>query len=318
MNKNNKKKNFTGLFISITLVLVLLLSGCSGSSKEGKVLAVVNGTEITQAQFDREYNQIASQYDFDLKNKDHLAYQADLKDQLLKSLIDEAILIEEATKQGMSVSEEEVKEAVEMASSNFSSQEEFKNYLQQYMGITEEEFASGIQDNMLINKLFAEITKDINSSTMSPKDYYDNNQDVFVQEEEASATHILVKTEEEALKIIEELKAGADMNELAGEKSIDPTAKDNLGELGYFGRGRMVPEFDKAVFEMEKGAISTVPVKTTYGYHVIRLNDKIEKENTPFNEVEEEIKMYLIDEEKQIAFKDYITELREASTIEMK
>lgn len=317
MNKNKKQKSLALLMVAATLILVLFLSGCSKAESE-KTLAVVNGTEITEAQFNQRYNIISGQYNFDLNNKDHQAYQKELKEQVLNSLVDEEVLLQEAKKQELTVSEEELNSEITMFKSNFSSEEEFKSYLTEGMKLTEEEFKTVLQNELTISKLYAEVTKDVKSSSLSPKEYFESNQDVFMQGEEVSATHVLLKTEEEAKKVIEDIKAGGDMNQIAKEKSIDESAQVNGGELGYFAKGRMVEEFDKAVFSMKVGELLAEPVKSQFGYHVIRLNDKKEAKEVKFSEVEGDITSYLIEEEKNIVFMEYINELRAASTIEMK
>lgn len=92
--------------------------------------------------------------------------------------------------------------------------------------------------------------------------------------EEVQARHILVPTEEEANDIIAQLKEGADFAQLAEERSTDPSAKGQGGELGWFSRAQMVPEFADAAFAMEKGTFSETPVQTQFGWHVILLEDK--------------------------------------------
>ncbi len=93
------------------------------------------------------------------------------------------------------------------------------------------------------------------------------------KQEEVRARHILVKSEDEAKAIIADLDAGKDFVELAKAKSTDPN-KSEGGDLGYFTKGRMVPEFEEAAFAMEKGSYSKTPVKTQFGFHVIKLEDK--------------------------------------------
>lgn len=88
---------------------------------------------------------------------------------------------------------------------------------------------------------------------------------------EVKASHILVKTEDEAKRILEELKKGASFAKLAQEKSECPSKKKG-GDLGWFGRGKMVPEFEKAAFALKKGELSGI-VKTKFGYHIIKVTD---------------------------------------------
>ena len=102
---------------------------------------------------------------------------------------------------------------------------------------------------------------------------YDEEIKKLPPQEEVHARHILVKTEAEAKDIIKQLDAGKDFAELAKEKSTDPN-KSEGGDLGYFAKGRMVKEFEDAAFALKKGEYTKTPVKTQFGYHVIKVEDK--------------------------------------------
>jgi peptidyl-prolyl cis-trans isomerase C len=129
---------------------------------------------------------------------------------------------------------------------------------------------------------------------------------------EVRAAHILVDNEDEAKAIIKELEGGADFAELAKTKSKDPSAKQNGGDLGYFVQGQMVPEFSKAAFELEKGQTSTAPVKTQFGWHVIRLEDKRPKAPPTFDEARGQIEQILSNE----IVTAYLETLRTGATVE--
>lgn len=111
---------------------------------------------------------------------------------------------------------------------------------------------------------------------------------------ELHARHILVKTKEEAEAIIKQLDGGADFQKLANEHTSDPSGKTNGGDLGYFGTGQMVPEFDKAAQALEVGAYTKEPVQTQFGFHVIKLEDKRTKQPPAFDTVKENIRSLLI------------------------
>ena len=113
------------------------------------------------------------------------------------------------------------------------------------------------------------------------------------KQEEVSARHILVKTEEEAKAIIAELDAGKDFIELAKEKSTDPN-KSEGGDLGYFTKGRMVPEFEEAAFAMEKGTYTKTPVKTQFGFHVIKLEDKRDAAPPAYETVAQQVRQLVM------------------------
>ncbi|MBX9459044.1 MAG: peptidylprolyl isomerase [Rhizobium sp.] len=111
--------------------------------------------------------------------------------------------------------------------------------------------------------------------------------------EEVRARHILVKTEDEAKTVLKELGEGKDFAELAKIKSTDPNKSDG-GDLGYFKKGMMVPEFEKAAFEMNKGDVSKAPIKTQFGFHVIKVEDKRNAPPPEFDQVKEQVKQIVL------------------------
>ncbi len=111
------------------------------------------------------------------------------------------------------------------------------------------------------------------------------------------ARHILVDTKEEAEKIIEQLKGGADFAELA-KQSKDPSGQ-NGGDLGFFGAGQMVPEFEKAAFALEPGQITQEPVKSQFGWHVIKVEEKRMSQPPALADVEAQLRNYLVREKFQ-------------------
>ncbi len=130
---------------------------------------------------------------------------------------------------------------------------------------------------------------------------------------EVHARHILVKTREEADAIVKQLDGGADFEKLANEHTSDPSGKTNGGDLGYFGPGQMVPEFDKAAQALEVGAYSKEPVQTQFGWHVIKVEDKRAKQPPAFDQVKEQVKSLLI-RDKYFAL---VKETRAAAKVEI-
>ena len=141
--------------------------------------------------------------------------------------------------------------------------------------------------------------------------YYDNYVKNFKASKEFNASHILLKSENEALEIIGKLKNKSKFSELAKAHSIGPSAK-NDGQLGWFQSGQMVEAFEKATFALEKGNITKVPVKTKFGYHVIMLNDVRNSQPKSFNVIKKQIierirKLSLSNLEKDIRKNQNIT-----------
>jgi parvulin-like peptidyl-prolyl isomerase len=140
------------------------------------------------------------------------------------------------------------------------------------------------------------LSNEIKVADKDAQKYYNDNKSRFQTQPELKASHILVKTEDEAKKIISKLKTSQDLKtdftKEAKANSIGPS-KVNGGELGWFTQEKMVPEFSMATMMLKKGTITTNPVKTQFGYHVIYLDDKKDAKNLTFDEVKNEIKQFL-------------------------
>ena len=167
-----------------------------------------------------------------------------------------------------------------------------------------------LKDQLLVNyaqnKIFATVTV----SDKDARDYYDNNKEKFMSGETVNASHILVDTEEQAASILEKINAGEISFEDAAREYSSCPSKENGGSLGDFGRGQMVPEFDKAVFEMEEGQISSSPVATEFGFHLIKLNKKNEATLTPYEKIEPQLKEALKNEKARAAYESKINQLK--------
>lgn len=122
---------------------------------------------------------------------------------------------------------------------------------------------------------------------------YDEQVKLLKPEEEVSARHILVDTEAEAKTLKEKIDKGADFAQLAKENSKDPGSKDDGGNLGYFGHGQMVPQFEEVVFKLKKGEVSD-PVKTQFGWHLVKLEDRRVKQPPAFEIVKDRIVQSLL------------------------
>jgi peptidyl-prolyl cis-trans isomerase C len=139
---------------------------------------------------------------------------------------------------------------------------------------------------------------------------YDEAVGQMSKEPEVRARHILVETEDEAKAVLAELKKGADFAELAKSKSKDPGSADG-GDLGYFTKDQMVPEFSEVAFKLEKGALSE-PVKSQFGWHIIKVEDKRERQPPEFDKVKDQLEQYVV-RRQQV---EMITKLRQEAKIE--
>jgi len=309
--KEDKSKNKLIIIAAIGVVIicafVLYLAGCDtidfGKTLSGDAAAIVNGESITIQDINEQYEQVPEEYK-----------QFITKEMLLNQSINELLLLQEAKKQGISVTSEELSEVIDnLITQSGLSKEDFDKTLEE-QNLTIEFLKDYYKKQLIINNLLNKtvISKIIVSSS-EVIEYYENNKNEFVIPGQVRARHILVNSIEEAEEILEELNKGADFIELAKEKSTCPSASQG-GDLGYFARGQMVKEFEDAAFALEVGEISLV-VETQFGYHIIKLLDKKPETVTNLEDAIGEIELKLKQEKQNEAVTNYLDMLRDNSDI---
>ena len=167
-----------------------------------------------------------------------------------------------------------------------------------------------LRENLLISYATEKAVSGVTVSDAEVEEYYNANKQRFVGENTVNASHILVKTEEEALELLAKINAGEITFEAAAAANSSCPSGQNGGNLGDFGQGQMVPEFDAAVFAMEVGEISSTPVKTQFGYHLIKLIAKNDAAEIPLAEIAGEIKEALLSEKRRTAYEKKINQLK--------
>jgi peptidyl-prolyl cis-trans isomerase C len=165
------------------------------------------------------------------------------------------------------------------------------------------------RNRLLMDNLLSVEGKAATTDEAMKKVYEDASKQIS-GEQEVHARHILVETEDEAKAIEEELKKGADFAELAKKKSKDPGASDG-GDLGFFTKDQMVPEFSNVAFALEPGKISD-PVKSQFGWHIIKVEEKRNRKAPDFEQVKAQIETYVT----RKAQADYVAKLRETAKVE--
>jgi peptidyl-prolyl cis-trans isomerase C len=165
------------------------------------------------------------------------------------------------------------------------------------------------RNRLLMDSLLASEGKAATTDEAMKKVYEDAAKQIS-GEQEVHARHILVETEDEAKAIVDQIKGGADFAALAKEKSKDPGAADG-GDLGYFTKDQMVPEFSEVAFKMYPGQLSN-PVKTQFGWHIIKLEDKRQRPVPELANIKEQIDAYLV----RRAQSEYVAKLRQTAKVE--
>lgn len=174
-----------------------------------------------------------------------------------------------------------------------------------------------LKDNLLTSYAGEKAISGVSVTEAETKEYYEGHKEEFVSGETVNASHILVDSEEKAKAIYEEIASGAKSFEDAASEYSSCPSKQNGGNLGEFGRGQMVPEFDTAVFEMQVGEVTETPVKTQFGYHLIKLISKSESKETPYDEIKDEIKAALLNDKRRKAYESKINQLKIMYPVDM-
>jgi peptidyl-prolyl cis-trans isomerase C len=246
-------------------------STSTASSASDAVVARVNGTDIRESDL--------TMAEDDLGENVHSLDPRAKREQLVAYLTDVILVTKEAEKNKLQDSED------------FKRREAF------------------LRNKMLMGMMLQAQAKDAATDEEMHK-VYDDAVKSMTAEEEVHARHILVDTEEEAKAIAEQIKGGADFATLAKEKSKDPGAADG-GDLGYFVKGQMVPEFSEVAFKMYPGQVSN-PVKTQFGWHIIKVEDKRTRAMPEFDKVKDQIATYVA----RKAQTEFIAHLRETAKVE--
>lgn len=169
---------------------------------------------------------------------------------------------------------------------------------------------------MLAQAAMRNAIKDVTISDDEAKKFYDDNPRVFTQPEKIHARHILVSGDENLARVQELLKAGTSFDVVAKEHSIDPGSAANGGDLGEFPRGVMVKEFEDAAFNLREPGEISAPVKTQFGWHIIKLEDRIPEATTPFEQVKPQVLQELQERKTQDILKNRSEELEKVYKVE--
>lgn len=247
---------------------------------ESKVLAIVSGREITENDVNLLLNSLGPQRAQQFQTEDG-------KKAILDELINQTLFLMDAK------------------DNNLEETEEFKKELEL------------VKENVLKQMGVNNLMKTVQVSVDDAKKYYEENKGQFLAQETANASHILVDNEEKCTEIMNKISNDELTFEDAAKEFSSCPSKASGGNLGTFERGKMVPEFEEVTFNMKVNEISK-PVKTQFGYHLIKLNSKSEKSELSFEDSKSNIINDLTKEGQRKVYMDKIAEFRAKYPVEMK
>ncbi len=272
--------------VAVTIALVAL-AGCQKQAgeakketKSGPVLAEVSGTNITVDEFKKEVENLPPY----LKP---MAESADGKKEMLETMIIRELILQDAKKDGIENSPA-VTEKLEDLKKRLVVEVYLKKKVDEQSKVTDEELQK----------------------------FYDQNKDKFKSGDEVKASHILLKDEKSAQDVLAKVKGGGNFEELAKKYSIDSAAAKG-GDLGWFGKEAMIPEFAKAAFALKEGETSGI-VKTKFGFHIIKVTGKRAAGTRSFADVKEQIKAAILPSKQQEVFQKLKDELKKSGKYTIK
>ncbi|MFC1668353.1 peptidylprolyl isomerase [Chlamydiota bacterium] len=286
-----------------------------------RIVAIVNDEIITQSDIDFMITPLYAKYKDKLSSADLTRKMEEARKEALQQLIDRTVIIQEAQKKEIKVSDDDIDKRLSAIRKKFNSEEEFLEALRRD-DLTVQDMKEKIREQLLIKKITREeVTASILVSPKEIESYYVAHKYEFGEKEKVKISHILVKksdTYDVILRINdihERLKGGEDFQALARKHSQGPHAKKG-GDIGYIEKGQMLPEIEQAAFSLDVGEISKI-IKSDIGFHIIKVHLRKEERIKPLLEVWVEIKEFLFQKKAIAAHTEWVRKLRKKSYIEI-
>jgi parvulin-like peptidyl-prolyl isomerase len=290
-----------------------------------ETVAVVEGSEVKKAELEKAFeNMLAAR---------QMSASAIPEDQrlqgyriVLEDLVMDKLLIKRSAE--TKVSDDEIKGQWERIKGNFGSEEELKKQIEA-AGETIDKVKKGLHDRLAEEHwLDSQIGDKANVTDADAEDFYKKNPDAFKQPEQVRASHILVSVDKDAKPevvaqkqkaaqaIADRAKKGEDFAKMAKELSEDPSAKKNSGDLDFFTKDKMVPEFSTAAFAMKKDEISN-PVRSEFGFHVIKVTDRKAPETVSLEKAKPQLLAFLKQQKKQAEIQKVVEGIRAKADVKI-
>lgn len=286
------------------------------------VVAKVNDKEITEGDIHKVMGMFMKQVGSQISASQMDSAIPRIRERIVEELVMRQVMLDAVAKQGISLSDTEFAEIKAELAEELPPGKTLEAYMAE-TGTTETE----LRDQMAVRKMILAKAESLaKPSEEEMQKFYEENKEGFTQGESVTAAHILIKldpADDDAAKaakrerlagLRKQILEGADFAEVAKENSDCPSASTG-GDLGTFGRGQMVPEFEDAAFTQPVGSVGDI-VETQFGYHLIKVSERQEAKTTDFNEAKARISEMLYSQNQQDAVRKYVDEIRESATIE--
>ena len=327
-------------FIILSALLLVLCAGGTHAEKAKKdapapakefkdsdPVAKVNGKPITYGDYQRQYTNMKQRL-FISRGQEMTPEQGErLKTGIIDSLIGAELLAQEAGKQKIPVTDQDIETQLDEFAKQAGGRDKLAEQLQK-AGFSLDVFKEKIKVQLAVQKLIEKESADaVKPTEAEKKEYYENHPSEFDRPLMIHVAHILARLDAQATaedeakakakieEILKKVQAGADFAQVAREHSEGPSAPQG-GDLGWVTKGRMAPEFEKAAFDLKAGEISGV-VKTSFGFHIIKVYEIKEAMHLPFEEVEPQVTVTLMRQKMGPWVQKYVQDLRSQAKVEV-
>jgi len=301
--------------VVLAIVLGVLLTGCAASELGGDSIAKVNGQTLTTQQlnvrltlYELFFNQPMS--------------SPGAKQQMLDQMVTERILLEQADRQHIAVTDAQVESEMTKFLSTLERQYKSRDEVDaklQALGLTNDAVAGFVRDYLTSQAVLDRKKAEVSIAEDEVREYYNQNKDKLYtfQEDAVRAAQVLVPLDQEAKarEIAAKARAGGDFAELARQYSIDPGSRPVGGDLGYFKQGTTVKEFSDAAFAANVGEV-TDPVRSEFGWHVIHVLDRRGPGTVPYDVARDEAMNRMLAQKQTAAVDQWLTDLKKGATID--
>jgi peptidyl-prolyl cis-trans isomerase C len=275
------------------------------TSKMPDVVAQVNGKKITKDELLRQARQIQAQMAQARRGQQVPALDETFYKQILEGIVAQTLLLQDAQRQGIAVSDEELKPQLAALRGRFPDEAAYKKALEQE-GLSEKEVQEKLRQEAVIQKYVGtKVFSEVAVTDQAAREFYDKNQAQMQRPERAHLRHILIRVEPNAAEadkqkardkaedILKRLQGGEDFAKLAAENSDDPGSRVRGGDLSWVSRGQTVPAFEQAAFALAKPNDLSGVVESQFGFHIIQLVEREAASAVPFEEARPRITQML-------------------------
>lgn len=302
------------MVIALIAAITLTVAGCS----KDPLAATINGKSITVAEVDKQLDQTlkaSGQQSQVFEGPQGKQLKDQFRMQLLDRMVDIEIMTQEANKRRIKVTDKDVDAKLKqlMKQLNIKDDKQLDDALKQ-SGLTRDQMKDQLRKGILRDKLGEQVTKGVKVTDKEVENYYNTHKSEFATKDRIHAAHILLQKEEDAKNVLQQVQGGGDFAALAKQYNPDST-KNTGGDLSWINKDSLDPVFAEAAWNLQPGQINSQPIKTQFGYHIIKLIDKKLGTQRTFEEAKADAKEKLLKQKKAEVWQKWFNDIKKKADV---